>query len=76
MPRKYQHTQKLLPQIKEMLNQGMTQKEIEKILELTGDRSVHNLLKRERKKNFKEFQNKEGGNLQKLYKNTNMKTNA
>ena len=58
-----------------MLNQGMTQKEIEKILELTGDRSVHNLLKRERKKNFKEFQNKEGGNLQKLYKNTNMKTN-
>ena len=28
MPRKYQHTQKLLPQIKEMLNQGMTQREI------------------------------------------------
>ena len=76
MPRKYQHTQKLLPQIKEMLNQGMTQKEIEKILELTGDRPVHNLLKRERKKNFKEFQTKEGGNLQKLYKNTTMKTNA
>ena len=50
MPRKYQHTQKLLPQIKEMLSQGMTQKEIEKILGLTGDRPVHNLLKRERKK--------------------------
>ena len=47
MPRKYQHTQKLLPQIKEMLSQGMTQKEIEKILGLTGDRPVHNLLKRE-----------------------------
>ena len=50
MSRKYQHTQKLLPQIKEMLSQGMTQKEIEKILGLTGDRPVHNLLKRERKK--------------------------
>ena len=50
MPRKYQHTQKLLPQIKEMLSQGMTQREIEKILGLTGDRPVHNLLKRERKK--------------------------
>ena len=50
MPRKYQHTQKLLPQIKEMLSQGMTQKEIEKILGLIGDRPVHNLLKRERKK--------------------------
>ena len=33
-----------------MLSQGMTQKEIEKILGLTGDRPVHNLLKRERKK--------------------------
>jgi len=50
MPRKYQHTQKLLPQIKEMLSQGMTQREIEEILGLTGDRPVHNLLKRERKK--------------------------
>ena len=50
MPRNYQHTQKLLPQIKEMLNQGMTQREIEEILGLTGDRPVHNLLKRERKK--------------------------
>ena len=50
MPRKYQHKQKLLQQIKEMLSQGMTQKEIEKILGLIGDRPVHNLLKRERKK--------------------------
>ena len=50
MPRKYQHTLELLPQIKEMLGQGKTQKEIEKELGLTGDRPVHNLLKRERKK--------------------------
>ena len=50
MSRKYQHMQNLLPQIKEMLSQGMTQREIEKILGLTGDRPVHNLLKRERKK--------------------------
>ena len=33
-----------------MLNQGMTHKEIEKVLGLTGDRPVHNLLKRERRK--------------------------
>ncbi len=50
MPRKYQHMQLILPQIKEMLQQGMTQKEIEKVLGLTGDRPIHNLLKRERKK--------------------------
>ena len=50
MPRKYQHMQLMLPQIKEMLQQGMTQKEIEKVLGLTGDRPIHNLLKRERKK--------------------------
>ena len=50
MPRQYQHTLKLLPQIKEMLNQGMTQKEVEKALGLVGDRPIHYLLTRERKK--------------------------
>ncbi len=40
----------LLPQIKEMLAQGMTQKQIENALGLTGYRPVHELLKRERKK--------------------------
>ena len=50
MPRKYQHTQELLPQIREMLAQGMTQKQIEDKLGLTGYRPVHELLKRERKK--------------------------
>ena len=50
MARKYQHVQEMLPQIKEMLASGMTQSEVEKALGLTGDRPVHNLLKRERKK--------------------------
>lgn len=50
MARKYQRTQHLLAQIKEMLNQGMTQKEVEETLGLTGYRPVHELLKRERKK--------------------------
>ena len=50
MARKYQRTQHLLAQIKEMLNQGMTQKEVEEALGLTGYRPVHELLKRERKK--------------------------
>ena len=50
MARKYQHVQELLPQIKEMLAAGMTQSEVEKALGLTGDHPVHNLLKRERKK--------------------------
>ena len=50
MPRKYQHTPELLPQIKEMLAQGMTQRQIEDKLGLTGYRPIHELLKRERKK--------------------------
>ncbi len=50
MPRKYQHMQLMLPQIKEMLQQGMTQKEVEEALGLTGYRPIHELLKRERKK--------------------------
>ena len=50
MLRKYQHTKEVLPQIKKMLDQGMTQKQIEDKLGQTGDRPIHNLLKRERKK--------------------------
>ena len=50
MPRKYQHTMELLPRIKEMLAEGMTQKEVEDKLGLSGYRPVHELLKRERRK--------------------------
>lgn len=50
MARKYQHIMALLPQIKEMLAAGKTQKEVEKELGLSGYRPVHELLKRERKK--------------------------
>lgn len=50
MARKYQHIQQLLPQVKEMVEQGMTQKEVANALGLTGYRPVHALLKRERKK--------------------------
>ena len=50
MARKYQHTQELLPEIKDLLASGMTQKEVENALGLTGYRPVHELLKREKKK--------------------------
>ena len=50
MPRKYQHTMELLPRIKQMLSEGMTQKEVEDALGLTSYRHVQELLKRERKK--------------------------
>ena len=50
MTRKYQHTMELLPQIKGMLATGMTQKEVENALGLTGKRPIHELLKRERRK--------------------------
>ena len=50
MSRIYQHTLELLPQIKEMLAKGKTHKEIEDALGLVGDRPIHNLLKRERRK--------------------------
>ncbi len=48
--RTYKHMQPLLPVIKAKLAAGMSQKEIELELGLTGDRPIHNLLKRERKK--------------------------
>ena len=60
MPRKYQHTQELLPQIKELLAQGMTQRQIEDKLGLTGYRPIHELLKRERKKEISGVQKQRG----------------
>ena len=50
MARKYQKMQELLPQIQQMLEGGMSQREVEKALGLEGYRPVHALLKRERKK--------------------------
>lgn len=60
MPRKYQHTMELLPQIKQMLSEGMTQKEVENALGLIGYRPVHELLKRERRKELQGISKKRG----------------
>ena len=51
--RKYTHTQELLPEIQVMIANGKSHREIEEFLGLTGDRPVHNLLKRERRKEKK-----------------------
>ena len=48
--RKYTKIQALLPVIEAKLAEGKSQREIEKELGLEGDRPIHNLLKRERKK--------------------------
>ena len=50
MARIYQHTQELLSVIKELLAQGMSQREIEEHLDLKGSRPVHQLLMRENRK--------------------------
>ena len=51
--RNYTHIQTLLPEIKEMLSSGKSHREIEEFFGLTGERPVHNLLKRERRKERK-----------------------
>ena len=60
MARKYQHTMELLPQIKEMLTQGMAQKQVEDALGLSGYRPVHELQKRERKKEIQGISKRRG----------------
>ena len=50
MARRYQKVQKLLPEIKRMLESGMSQGEVTERLGLESDRPIHALLKRERKK--------------------------
>ena len=51
--RRYTHIQELLPVINAMIAQGKSHREIEEVLGLTGDRPIHNLLKRERRKEKK-----------------------
>ena len=48
--RNYTHIKELLPTIQAMVAEGMTQREIEDELGLEGDRPIHNLLKRQRRK--------------------------
>ena len=51
--RRYTHIQELLPVINAMIAKGKSHREIEEVLGLTGDRPIHNLLKRERRKEKK-----------------------
>ncbi|HWP50289.1 MAG TPA: hypothetical protein VN626_01200, partial [Clostridia bacterium] len=51
--RRYTRVQELLPKIKEMISAGWTHREIEAHFQLEGDQRVHNLLKRERRKERK-----------------------
>lgn len=48
--RRYTKVLALLPVIESMLEAGMSHREIEEELGLKGDRPVHNLLKRQRRK--------------------------
>lgn len=48
--RRYTKMQVLLPTVEKMLESGMRHREIEAELGLEGDRPVHNLLKRQRRK--------------------------
>ena len=45
--------QALLPEIEQMVESGMSHRQIEETLGLEGDRPVHNLLKRQRNKQRK-----------------------
>ena len=60
MSRRYQKVQELLPQIKQMLEQGMSQREVAESLGLKGERPVHDLLKRERKKELQGIRKQRG----------------
>ena len=53
--RRYTKIQMLLPVIEGMIADGMSHREIEKELGLEGDRPIHNLLKRQRRKAAEEI---------------------
>lgn len=62
MARRYQKMQAMLPEIKQMLEEGKIQREVTEILGLEGDRPVHALLKREKRKDMQEICKSRGRN--------------
>ena len=60
MARRYQKMQGMLPEIKQMLKEGKSQREVAEILGLEGDRPVHALLKREKKKEMQGIRKRRG----------------
>ena len=60
MSRRYQKVQEFLPQIKQMLEQGMSQREVAEFIGLKGERPIHDLLKRERKKEIQGIRKQRG----------------
>ena len=60
--RRYINMLALLPEIERMLESGMSHREIEEKLGLEGDRPVHNLLKRQRRKAVKGVPKQRGKN--------------
>ena len=76
--RRYTNMVALLPVIEDMLAAGMSHREIEDELGLEGDRPVHNLLKRQRRKAAKGMPKFRGRNPAKTlqeynYENTRLK---
>ena len=53
MSRRYQKIQELLPEIEEMLSEGKSQREVAKYFGLESKLQIHELLKRERRKQRK-----------------------
>ena len=51
--RKYTNLRVLLPQIKEMIEEGKSHREIEEHFGLTGERPIHHLLKQENRREKK-----------------------
>lgn len=71
--RRYTNMQVLLPTIEKMLESGKNHREIEAELGLEGDRPVHNLLKRQRKKAAKGAPKFRGRKLQRRCRNISMR---
>ena len=76
MARRYQKMQGMLPEIKQMLKEGKSQREVAEILGLEGDRPVHDLLKREGKRKYREYASRENANQQKRWKSTSERTSV
>lgn len=71
--RRYTKIQALLPTIEKMIEAGMSHREIETELGLDGDRPVHSLLKRQRRKAVMGAPSFAEGNPQRRCRNINMR---
>lgn len=73
--RKYSHVQNILPQVQQMISEGMCYREIAEYYGFDNPKVIKSLIYREKRKHYRVYLNNVVANRQKHYQSINTKIN-